>query len=81
MSGADMSCDELLRRLADYDDGALPKDLCASLESHLERCIPCADLRRDLIALSRLCRSAERPPMPAELRERLRALVNPRKAG
>jgi hypothetical protein len=73
-----MDCDELLRRLADYDDRALPADLCLSLERHLERCVPCHELRRELIAVSEMCRRAlDRPPMPAELRLRIEVLLSP----
>ena len=70
-----MSCDELLRRLAEYEDGVLPKELCAALETHLVDCVPCAELRRDLLLLSALCRQVPRPPMPEALRLRLGALL------
>ena len=70
-----MTCHELLRRLAEYEDGVLPGDLCAALETHLKDCIPCAELRRDLGLLSGLCRQAPRPAMPESLRLRLRALL------
>jgi hypothetical protein len=70
-----MTCDELLRRLAEYEDGVLPPELCAALETHLEGCISCAELRRDLGLLSGLCKQAPRPVMPEHLRLRLRALL------
>jgi anti-sigma factor RsiW len=70
-----MRCNDLLRKLAEYEDGLLPADLCATLESHLADCIPCAELRRDLRLLSGLCRQASRPPMPEGLRLRLLALL------
>ena len=70
-----MKCNELLRKLAEYEDGVLPAELCAALETHLADCIPCAELRRDLGLLSGLCRQAPRPPMPEGLRRRLRALL------
>jgi len=70
-----MSCDELLRKLAEYDDGVLPPDLCAALEAHLASCIPCGELRRDLRLLSGLCRQVPRPAMPQSLRLRLSALL------
>jgi anti-sigma factor RsiW len=71
-----MSCDDLLRRLTEYEDGVLPPDFCRILEAHLRDCPPCAELRRDLEALSTLCRQGvERPAMPEDLRRRLRALL------
>ena len=68
-----MSCDELLRRLAEWEDGVLPPDLCRALETHLADCPPCAELRDDLRQLSSMCRQAPRPEMPAALRLKLRA--------
>lgn len=70
-----MSCDELLRKIAEYEDGVLPRDLCAALEAHLTDCIPCAELRRDLRLLSGLCRQVPRAAMPEALRVRLSALL------
>lgn len=70
-----MSCDDLLRRLTEYEDGVLPEDLCGVLEEHLRDCAPCAELRRDLEALSALCRQGPQPAMPEGLRDRLRALL------
>lgn len=68
-----MNCDELLRRLSEYGDGALGKGLCREVERHLEECSPCAELERDLEALARLCRECDRPRLPPDLRRRLEA--------
>jgi hypothetical protein len=73
-----MSCDELLRRLTEYEDRVLPAELCRALETHLRDCVPCAELRRDLEQLALMCRQAPRPTMPEGLRERLRALLRPK---
>ena len=70
-----MKCNDLLRRLAEYEDGVLPQELCAALEAHLADCVPCTELRRDLGLLSGLCRKALRPAMPEGLRLRLLALL------
>ena len=66
-----MTCEELLRRLADYEDGVLPADVCEELQRHLEGCEPCQGLRDDLEALSRICRSCAPPRMPEDVRRRL----------
>jgi anti-sigma factor (TIGR02949 family) len=66
-----MSCDELLRRLTDYEEGALPGDVCDELQRHLAECEPCQELRQDLEALSRICRSCAPPRMPDDVRRRL----------
>jgi hypothetical protein len=70
-----MKCDELLRRLTEYEDGALDKELCQALEAHLLECVPCEELRRDLLQLKTICQKSPRPEMPAGLRDRLRALL------
>jgi anti-sigma factor (TIGR02949 family) len=71
-----MSCDELLRRLTEYEDGVLPADFCQALEIHMRDCPPCAELRRDLQTLSALCRQGvKQPAMPQALRDRLRGYL------
>jgi anti-sigma factor RsiW len=70
-----MSCDELFRHLVEWEDGVLPEDFCRALEGHLRDCPPCADLHADLRRLSALCLRVPRPEMPADLREKLRALL------
>jgi RNA polymerase sigma-70 factor (ECF subfamily) len=73
-----MTCDDLLRRLTEYEDGVLPGDLCEELQRHLEGCEACQSLRRDLEALSRICRSCAPPRMPDDVRRRLeRRLAEP----
>jgi anti-sigma factor (TIGR02949 family) len=68
-----MSCDDLLRRLAEYSDGALSEALCGELKAHLHGCASCAELERDLQELARLCRECTTPRMPDALRRRLEA--------
>ena len=68
-----MSCDELLRRLTEYADGALPSALCDEVGRHLAECSPCGELERDLQDLARLCRECDPPRLPDELRRRLDA--------
>ena len=70
-----MSCDELVRHLAEYEDGVLSEDLCGLLERHFRDCAPCAELRWDLEALQALCRQGPSPAMPEGLRGRLRGLL------
>jgi len=73
-----MSCDDLLRRLVEWEDGVLPPDFCAALERHLHDCPPCAELQADLLKLRGLCGQVPRAEMPAELRKKLRDLLEPR---
>jgi anti-sigma factor RsiW len=66
-----MTCDELLRRLTDFGDGALPESLCEELREHMTGCDSCADLQADLAALARLCRECPSPRLPEDVRRRL----------
>jgi anti-sigma factor (TIGR02949 family) len=68
-----VSCDELLRRLAEYEDGVLPSEVCEALQKHVTECPPCAELQRDLAALARLCKCTQPARLPEDLRARLRA--------
>jgi anti-sigma factor RsiW len=66
-----MTCDELLRRLTDFGDGALPEPLCEELRQHMTGCDSCADLQADLAALARLCHECPPPRLPEDVRRRL----------
>jgi anti-sigma factor RsiW len=73
-----VKCDDCIRTLAQYADGALSGDLCVELERHLRDCLPCDELRQDLEDLSRLCREASAAStvgLPPELRVRLQILL------
>jgi Putative zinc-finger len=66
-----MNCDDLLRRLTEYREGALDEAICVEVRVHLSSCHPCAEVQRDLEDLVRLCGCADRPRMPEDLRRRL----------
>jgi len=66
-----MTCDELLRRLTEYGDGALPESLCDELREHMSACDACSDLQADLAALARLCHECPAPRLPEDVRHRL----------
>jgi RNA polymerase sigma-70 factor (ECF subfamily) len=70
-----MKCDELLRALADYEDGAADDCLCRDVEQHLAGCPSCQTLRQDLERVSRLCRQTPRPALPDALRRRIAELI------
>jgi mycothiol system anti-sigma-R factor len=71
-----MNCDDLLRRLTEYQDGALDEAICEDIRLHLSTCDPCTEVERDLRDLVRLCGCAERPRMPGDLRRRLLARLS-----
>jgi hypothetical protein len=70
-----MTCDELLRLVTDYRDGALPADLCDELRRHLGECRPCTELEQDFLDLARLCRECPPPRLPEGLRVRLLTII------
>jgi len=70
-----MNCDDLLRLLADYSEGAADECLCREVERHLRDCAPCETLREDLERVSRLCREGAPPRLPEHVRARIVALL------
>ena len=73
-----MNCDELLRLLTEYSEGKASAPLCDEIERHLAGCTPCAELQRDLLDLSRLCREAPRAKLPLAVRQRIESLLRRR---
>ena len=73
-----MNCDELLKRLTDYQEASLPAELCRELEQHLGDCSDCSALERDLEDLRRLCRECPSPQQPVALRRRVEVLLGRR---
>ena len=70
-----MTCEELLRRLAEYGDRALSEELCREVDRHLRDCHPCGELQHDLESLRRLCRCDKPAAMPTELRQRIARML------
>jgi anti-sigma factor RsiW len=68
-----MNCEQLLRRLTEYSDGALDATVCAEIERHLASCTECAELEHDLADLARLCRECRPPQLPEDVRRRIEA--------
>jgi len=66
-----MKCEELLRRLTEYSDGILCRDLCAEIERHLAECPACRELQQDLRDLARLCHECAQPRLPEQVRRRI----------
>ncbi len=73
---SDIGCRECMDLLADYVDGALPKDQAELLEWHLEGCSPCVafvNTYRGTVGAARRLRETTLPP---ELRQRLAAFLS-----
>jgi RNA polymerase sigma-70 factor (ECF subfamily) len=72
-----MKCDDLLRLLTDYREGAADECVCREVEEHLSGCPSCETLRQDLERLSHWCRQTPRPRLPDDLRRRILAQIRP----
>jgi hypothetical protein len=70
-----MKCDEWLRQLAAYGDGALPEGICDEIDRHITECPPCAEIDHDLRDLARICRETSQPCLPEDARRRIQALI------
>jgi hypothetical protein len=67
-----MNCDDLLRVLAEYEEGLADQCLCSEIDRHLAECTHCQQLRQDLERVSRLCRESPPARLPDDLRARIR---------
>jgi anti-sigma factor RsiW len=76
VSGADLTCRELVELITDYLEGRLEAGQRASLERHLDSCRGCAayleQMRQLIAALGRLRGENLPPPAQAELVELFR---------
>ena len=76
-SHRDPACLEVFARLSEFIDGELPEMDCAEMEAHMADCPPCIDFLNSLKRCQAVSRdfhsSAECPPLPAELEQRLKA--------
>jgi len=70
-----MKCEELLRALAEYDDGAADDCLCRDVEEHIAGCPSCQTLHEDLVRVAKLCKQTPRPCIPEDLRQRISDLL------
>ena len=73
-----MTCDELLKALNEYVDGALDPGVCAGFEKHLAGCNPCQVVVDNIRKTIDLYKAGEPYPMPAEFRDGLRAVLQAR---
>jgi len=65
-------CHEMFARLSEYLDGELSPDFCTQLEGHLADCPPCQAFLESLRRTVRLTEQVSAPPLPEEVRRRVR---------
>jgi anti-sigma factor RsiW len=68
---------EVFARLSEFIDGELPEMDCAEIEAHIADCPPCIDflnsLKKCMVVSQGLHGSADCPPVPPEMEQKLRA--------
>jgi len=70
-----LGCSECMDLLADYVDGALPRERAERLEWHLESCPPCVSFVRTYKGTVDAAARLRQMTLPAELRDRLIAFL------
>ncbi len=71
-----VTCKEVIMDLLyDYLDETLSSDLAAELEEHLKVCAPCRAYLATYRKTGELAAAAARPPMPEEMKARLREFL------
>ena len=73
-----MRCEELLRLINEYVDGALEPGLCRDLEGHLSGCDPCTVVIDNIRRTITLYRGEEVVDLPPDFRERMRGALRRR---
>lgn len=65
----------MFARLSEFLDGELTEELCQAIQAHLEGCEPCQAFSRTLKQTIELCQKLPSKPLPEEIRQALRALI------
>lgn len=73
-----MKCQELLGALNDYVDGDARSALCRALQEHLADCGACRIVIDNIRQTITLYRVSERMPLPTELHETIRSVMQER---
>ena len=74
-SSNDIGCKECMDLLADYVDGALPREQAELLEWHLEGCAPCVAFVNTYKGTVDAARRLRETALPPELRDKLIAFL------
>lgn len=74
-SSHDIGCPECMDLLADYVDGALPREQAELLEWHIEGCGPCVAFVNTYKGTVDAAKRLRQTSLPPELREKLIAFL------
>ena len=73
-----MNCQELLGAMNDYVDGDTRSTLCQALQKHLADCGSCRVVIDNIRHTITLYRTSRTSPLPAELHETIRSIMQAR---
>ena len=73
-----MTCEELLKALNEYVDGAQLSDMCDEFATHLAGCNPCQVVVDNIRQTISLYSGGQPYEMPTEFQERLQATLRAR---
>jgi anti-sigma factor RsiW len=69
-------CIAMFEKLSEYIDGELDPVTCSEIEKHLEECLPCKICLLTLTKTVRLCKEVTQNPVPEDLSQRLREMID-----
>lgn len=73
-----MKCEDLLRQLNEYVDGAIDPSICEEFERHMADCNPCQVVVDNIRKTITLFRAGARVDLPVEFRSRLHSELRKR---
>ena len=68
-------CLEMFEKLSEYIDGELDHATCAKIKEHSENCAACFACLETLKRTVALCNNVEDTPIPPDLSEKLKAII------
>ena len=74
-SSQSIGCQECMDLLADYVDGALPREQAELLEWHIESCAPCVAFLNTYRGTMDAAKRLRQATLPPELRDKLIAFL------
>lgn len=68
-------CLELFEKLSEYLDNECDEMTCQEIEKHIKDCVPCFVCMQTLKRTVDLCKQTASKPVPAEVSQKLRAII------
>lgn len=75
-----LACDDVMQRVTEYLDGALPPGAAAAFERHLAECANCTRYLQEIRQTIHRLNALPREPMPAAMKDRLLQALHSRQS-